>query len=102
MAEDFKPENPQGSISSGKAGEGFNPKEFKELVKLASHERKNLQLLVEYFEKKSAELEDKKRFFDRVSGQIPDAWRKLDSMAVRFVEIKTFVVRIRDFQRISK
>ncbi|MEE3347220.1 MAG: hypothetical protein VX186_03565, partial [Nitrospinota bacterium] len=102
MAEDFKPENPQSSIPSGKAGEGFNPKEFKELVKLASHERKNLQLLVEYFEKKSGELEEKKRFFDRVSSQVPDAWQKLDSMDVRFEEIKTFDVRIRDFQRISK
>ena len=32
MAEDIKPENPKSSIPSGKAGEGFNPKEFKELV----------------------------------------------------------------------
>ncbi|MBT4897612.1 MAG: hypothetical protein HON56_00950, partial [Nitrospina sp.] len=100
MAEDFKPENRP--AASGKSGEGLNPKEFKELVKLASHERKNLQLLVEYFEKKSGELDEKKRFFDRVSGQVPDALRKLDSMDVRFEEIKTFDVRIRDFQRISK
>ena len=45
MAEDLKPENRP--ISSGKAGGGFDPKQFKELVKLASHERKNLQMLVE-------------------------------------------------------
>ena len=59
-------------------------------------------MLVEYFEKKSGELEDKKRTFDRVSGQVPDALKKLDSLEVRYEEIKTFDVRIRDFQRISK
>ena len=100
MAEDLKPE--KHPISSGKAGGGFDPKEFKELVKLASHERKNLQLLVEYFERKSGELEEKKRVFDRISGQAPDALKKLDAMDVRFKEIKTFDVRIKDFQRISK
>ena len=78
MAKDFKPENHP--ISSDKAGGGFDPKEFKELVKLASHERKNLQLLVEYFERKSGELEDKKRVFDSISGQAPDALKKLDAM----------------------
>ncbi|MBT5867634.1 MAG: hypothetical protein HOH38_02215, partial [Nitrospinaceae bacterium] len=102
MAEDFQSDNPQGFIPSGKAGEGFDLKEFKELLQLAAHERKNLQLLVEYFEKKSGELDDKKRFFDRVSNQVPDALRKLDTIEVRFEEIKTFDVRIRDFQRISK
>ena len=100
MAEEFKPENPQSSTPSGKGG--FDSKEFKELIKVASHERKNLQLLVEYFEKKSDELEDKKRSFDRVSGQVPDALRKLDSLDVRFEEIKNFDVRVRDFQRVSK
>ncbi|MBT5631137.1 MAG: hypothetical protein HOJ13_00250, partial [Nitrospina sp.] len=67
MAEEFKPKNPQGSTPEGRSGfpEGFNPKEFKELLNLASHERKNLQLLVEYFEKKSGELDERKRFFDR-------------------------------------
>ena len=82
MAEEFKPENPQSSKPSGKAD--FDSKDFKELIKVASHERKNLQLLVEYFEKKSGELEEKKRSFDRVSGQVPDALRKLDSLEVRF------------------
>ncbi len=100
MAEEFKPENPRSSTPSGKAG--FDSKEFKELVKVASHERKNLQLLVEYFEKKSDELEDKKRSFDLVSVQVPDALRKLDSLDVRFEEIKNFDVRVRDFQRVSK
>ena len=62
MAEDFKSENPKDSISPEKAG--FESNEFKELIKHASHERKNLQLLVEYFEKKSVELEDKKMSFE--------------------------------------
>ena len=54
MAEEFIPENPQSVTPSGKSG--FDSKEFKELISVASHERKNLQLLVEYFEKKSDEL----------------------------------------------
>ena len=99
MAEEFIPENRQSSTPSGKAG--FDSKEFKELIKIASHERKNLQLLVEYFEKKSDELEDKKKSFDRVSGEVPDALRKLDSLDVRFQEIKNFDVRVRDFQLVS-
>ena len=41
MAEDFKSENPKDSISPEKAG--FESNEFKELIKHASHERKNLQ-----------------------------------------------------------
>ena len=47
MAEEFIPENPKSSTPSGKSG--FDTKEFKELISVASHERKNLQLLVEYF-----------------------------------------------------
>jgi hypothetical protein len=35
MAEEFKPENPRSSTPSGKAG--FDSKEFKELIKVASH-----------------------------------------------------------------
>ncbi len=100
MAEDFKSENPNDSMSPEKAG--FQSNEFKELIKHASHERKNLQLLVEYFEKKSEELEDKKNSFDKLSGQVPDALKKLDSLDVRFEEIKNFDVRVRDFQRVSK
>ena len=100
MAEEFIPENPQSSKPSGKSG--FDSKEFRELISVASHERKNLQLLVEYFEKKSDELEDKKRSFDRVSSQVPDALKKLDSLDIRFQEIKSFDVRVRDFQLVSK
>ena len=104
MAEEPGTENPRGS-AGGQSPEipaGFNSKEFMELIKLASHERKNLQLLVEYFEKKSEEMDERKQFFDQMSGQVPDTLRKLDTLNIRFEEIKTFDVRIRDFQLISK
>ena len=53
MAEESGTENPRGSKSdmSSEVPAGFDPKEFKELIHLASQERKNLQLLVEYFDK---------------------------------------------------
>ena len=51
---------------------------IKELLSVASHERKNLQLLVEYFEKKIPELDERKQFFDRVSMQVPPSIKKLE------------------------
>ena len=104
MAEESGTENPRGSRSdmSSEIPAGFDPKEFKELIHLASQERKNLQLLVEYFEKKSGEMDERKQIFERMSNQVPDSLIKLDSLNIKFEEIKTFDVRIRDFQLISK
>jgi hypothetical protein len=45
--------------------ENFNVGEFKNLLDVAAHERKNLQMLVEYFEHKTGELDEKKHFFAR-------------------------------------
>ena len=59
--------------------ENEDAKGIKELLSVASHERKNLQLLVEYFEKKIPELDERKQFFDRVSLQVPDSLQKLDA-----------------------
>ena len=75
---------------------------IKELLSVASHERKNLQLLVEYFEKKIPELDERKQFFDRVSSQVPASLQKLDYVSQQIEEIKTFDVRVRDFQRVVK
>ena len=75
---------------------------IKELLSVASHERKNLQLLVEYFEKKIPELDERKQFFDRVSSQVPASLQKLDFVSQQIEEIKTFDVRVRDFQRVVK
>ena len=104
MAEDPDTENPSASAGgqSPNTHADVETKEFKELVKLASQERKNLQLLVEYFDQKSEEMDERKKFFDSIGSQVPDTLRKLDSLNERFEEIKTFDVRIRDFQRISK
>ncbi|SVA67453.1 uncharacterized protein METZ01_LOCUS120307, partial [marine metagenome] len=77
-------------------------KAIKELLSVAAHERKNLQLLVEYFEKKIPELDDRKQFFDRISSQLPSSLEKLDLVSNQIEEIKTFDVRVRDFQRVAK
>ena len=82
--------------------ESEDAKGIKELLSVASHERKNLQLLVEYFEKKIPELDERKQFFDRVSLQVPDSLQKLDFVSGQIEEIKTFDVRVRDFQRVAK
>ena len=82
--------------------ESEDAKAIKELLSVASHERKNLQLLVEYFEKKIPELDERKQFFDRVSSQVPESLRKLDSISDQIEEIKTFDARVRDFQRVAK
>ena len=104
MVDESSTENPRASAGGQSSNDpaGIDSKELKELVKLASQERKNLQLLVEYFDKKFGEIDERKKFFDRMSSQVPDTLRELDSLNERFEEIKTFDVRIRDFQRISK
>jgi uncharacterized protein (DUF3084 family) len=76
--------------------------QIKELLSVASHERKNLQLLVEYFEKKIPELDERKQFFDRVSTQVPDSLQKIEFVSQQIEEIKIFDVRVRDFQRVAK
>jgi hypothetical protein len=104
MAEESGTENPRGLRSdiSSEIPAGIDPKEFKELIRLASQERKNLQLLVEYFDNKSDEMDERKQLFDRISNQVPDSLRKLDSFNIKFEEIKTFDLRIRDFELVSK
>ena len=82
--------------------ENEDAKAIKELLSVASHERKNLQLLVEYFENKIPELDERKQFFDRISLQVPDSLQKLDFVSQQIEEIKTFDVRVRDFQRVAK
>ncbi len=61
---------------------------IKELLSVASHERKNLQLLVEYFEKKIPELDERKQFFDRVSTQVPASLQKIEFVSQQIEEIK--------------
>ena len=68
--------------------ENEDAKAIKELLSVASHERKNLQLLVEYFEKKVPELDERKQFFDRISSQVPDSLQKLDFVSNQIEEIK--------------
>ena len=77
-------------------------KEIKELLSIASHERKNLQLLVEYFEKKIPELDERKQFFDRISDQLPSSLQKIDFISGQVEELKTFDIRAREFQRVAK
>jgi len=88
--------------SSPSGPENFNVSEFKELLDIAAHERKNLQMLVEYFEHKTVELEEKKHFFEKIEAQVPYTLNKLDTFNQSFQEIKTIDVRVRDFQRVSK
>ncbi|SVE52946.1 uncharacterized protein METZ01_LOCUS505800, partial [marine metagenome] len=82
--------------------ENEDTKVIKELLSVASHERRNLQLLVEYFEKKIPELDERKQFFDKVSMQVPDSLQRLDFVSSQIDEIKTFDVRVRDFQQVAK
>ena len=82
--------------------ESFDRGEFKKLLEVATHERRNLQLLAEYFEKKGPEFEQRKFFFEKINEQVPDTLGKLETLNRRIDEIKTFDVRIRDFQRLSK
>ena len=82
--------------------ENEDAKAIQALLSVASHERKNLQLLVEYFENKIPELDERKQFFDRVSLQVPESLQKLEFVSSQIEEIKTFDVRVRDFQRVAK
>ncbi len=82
--------------------ENFDLDAFKNLVDNAGKERKNLQLLVEYFDRISSDLHDKKVFFDKASTKIPEALARLDTFDKRFQEVKTMDVRVRDFQRLAK
>ena len=68
--------------------ENIDVKDIKELLSVASHERKNLQLLVEYFEKKIPELDERKQYFDRVSSQVPDSLQKIDFLSSQIEDIK--------------
>ena len=98
MAEKFGTNKPKQVTRA----ENEDAKAIKELLSVASHERKNLQLLVEYFENKIPELDERKQFFDRISSQVPDSLQKLDFVSQQIEEIKTFDVRVRDFQRVAK
>ncbi|MBT3513090.1 MAG: hypothetical protein HN470_03710, partial [Nitrosomonadales bacterium] len=77
-------------------------KKIKELLSVASHERKNLQLLVEYFEKKIPELDERKQFFDSISDQLPSSLQKIDFISSQVEDLKTFDIRARDYQRVAK
>ena len=98
MAEQSGTNKPEQSTGAGNS----ESKEMQEILSVATHERRNLQLLVEYFEKKIPELDERKQFFDRVSSQVPESLQRLDSLNDRIEEIKTFDVRVRDFQRVAK
>jgi len=76
--------------------ENEDAKAIKELLSVASHERKNLQLLVEYFENKIPELDERKQFFDRISLQVPDSLQNSTLSANRLKKLKllTFVFEI--------
>ena len=82
--------------------ENIDVAEFKKLLDVAALERKNLQMLVEYFEHKTVELEEKKHFFEKIEAQVPYTIKKLDTFNESFQEIKTIDIRVRDFQRVSK
>jgi hypothetical protein len=104
MSEDANQNRPEGASGQENPASpaNFNVTEFKGLLEVAAHERKNLQLLVEYFERKSEELEDKKHFFEKIESQVPDTLNKLSMFNDRFQEVKTIDVRVRDFQKVSK
>ncbi|MCH7623778.1 MAG: hypothetical protein IIB46_06820, partial [Nitrospinae bacterium] len=72
------PEQPSGHKDPA-SPENFNVTEFKELLNVAAHERKNLQMLVEYFEHKTVELEEKKHFFETIEARFHDTLKKLDT-----------------------
>ena len=73
--------------------ENEDAKAIKALLSVASHERKNLQLLVDYFENKIPELDERKQFFDRVSLQVPESLQKLDFVSSQIEEIKTLDIK---------
>ena len=68
MAEQSETNKPK----QGTEAENEDTRGIKELLSVASHERKNLQLLVEYFDNKIPELDERKQFFDKISLQVPD------------------------------
>ena len=92
MAEKFGTNKPKQVTGA----ENEDAKAIKELLSVASHERKNLQLLVEYFENKIPELDERKHFFDKVSSQVPDSLQKLNLSVARLKKLKllTFVFEI--------
>ena len=87
--------------SQGKTS-GIDGQQLRELVGRASQERKSLQLLVEYFDKKSGELGEKKHFFDQITSQIPSTLEKLENLNSRIKEIGDIDNRVREFQKVSK
>ena len=86
MAEQSRINKPKQDTVAGNK----DAKAIKELLSVASHERKNLQLLVEYFEKKIPELDERKQFFDRVSTQVPESLQKIEFVSQQIEEIKIF------------
>ena len=69
MAEQSRTNEPKQDTKA----ESEDAKAIKALLSVASHERKNLQLLVEYFENKIPELDERKQSFDRGRSQVPDS-----------------------------
>ena len=82
--------------------ENEDAKAIKELLSVASHERKNLQLLVEYFEKKIPELDERKQFFDRISSQVPDSLKSLILLAIRLKKLKILMPVFVTFSELPK
>ena len=89
MAEQSRTNKPKQDTGA----ENEDAKAIKALLSVASHERKNLQLLVDYFENKIPELDERKQFFDRVSLQVPESLQKLDFVSSQIEEIKTLDIK---------
>ncbi|NIQ02296.1 MAG: hypothetical protein GWM98_19435, partial [Nitrospinaceae bacterium] len=104
MSQDSSSHKPEKSLQNqqNQPLSSFDANQFRELVMLAGQERKNLQLLVEYFNKKSEELDDRKLFLEKISDQIPDTLNRLDNLNTRMDDIKALDARVRDFQRVAK
>ena len=76
-------------------------KGLKEVLSEASKERKNLQLLAEYFQTNISNLDAKKQFFENVLSNAPDFFQKLELLNSQMEDFAALEERTKDFKKIK-
>ena len=72
--------------------------ELKGLIQTATQERKNLQLLLDYFENNIGKLSDTRNYFEKFNQSLPDTFKKLDTLQSRLKEMRDLENSIGKFE----
>ena len=76
--------------------------EFKDVLKAATQERKNLQILLEFLDKKGDEFSEKKVLMGKVEKALPQMDSHLVEFEKKFDEIRKFETKMKEIQTVSK